>query len=60
MRKSNPMVLRLMLWTGVVAVMYALDTEGALRELAETVPNLGIPATALGFTLITSANRDRK
>ena len=59
MRKKNPMVLRLLLWTGVVAVMCALDPDGAVRGLAQTVPNLGIPATALGFTLITAANRDR-
>jgi hypothetical protein len=60
MRKDNPMVLRLMLWTGVVALMCALDPDGTLRGLAQTVPNLGIPATALGFTLITVANRDRQ
>jgi hypothetical protein len=48
-----------MLWTGAVAVMCALDADGAVRGLAQTVPNLGIPATALGFTLLTAANRDR-
>jgi hypothetical protein len=40
--------------------MCALDADGAVRDLAQTVPNLGIPATALGFTLITAANRDKK
>lgn len=60
MRTNNPIVWELMLWTGALAVMCAVDPDAAVKGLAQTVPNLAVPATALGFTLITAANRDRK
>ncbi len=49
-----------MLWTGALAVICALDPDAAVNGLVQTVPNLAVPATALGFTLITAANRDRQ
>jgi hypothetical protein len=49
-----------MLWTGALAVMCTLDPDAALKGLVQSVPNLAVPATALGFTLITAANRDRQ
>jgi hypothetical protein len=60
MRTSNPIVWKLMFWTGALAVICALDPGSEVRGLVQTMPNLAVPATALGFTLITAANRDRQ
>ncbi len=60
MRTNNPITWKLVLWTGALAVMCTLATDAAATELVQTVPNLAVPATALGFTLITAANRDRQ
>jgi hypothetical protein len=60
MRTDNSIVWKLMLWTGALAVLCALDADAAVKDLVQTVPSRAVPATALGFTLITAANRDKK
>jgi hypothetical protein len=59
MRKiDHSMVRQLMPWTAAIVVLCALDPEAALQGLVQTLPNLAVPATALGLTLITAANKD--
>jgi hypothetical protein len=60
MPTNNPIVWKLIVGTGAIAVMCALDPEAAVTALVQTVPNLAAPATALGFMLITAANQDRR
>jgi hypothetical protein len=60
MRKGWPIGWKLVLWSGAIVVLCALLPGGAATGLVQTVPNLALPATALGLTLITAANRDRQ
>jgi hypothetical protein len=60
MRKNHPIGWQLILWTGAVAVLCLLVPGPAVTGLAQAAPNLAVPATALGLTLITAANRDRQ
>jgi hypothetical protein len=60
MRRSNPIVWKLMLCTAALAVVCALNPGSAVTGLVQNISNLAVPATALGFTLITAANRDRQ
>ena len=60
MRSAKPILWKLMVWTGAIAVVCALDPDDILNGWVQTVPHLAAPATALGLTLITAANRDRK
>ncbi len=60
MRTDNPIVWKFMLWAGAVAVMCAADPDASVTGLVQAFPNLAVPATALGFTLITAVNRDRQ
>jgi hypothetical protein len=60
MRKNHPIGWQLFLWTGAVAVLCLLVPGAAVIGFAQTAPNLAVPATALGLTLITAANRDRQ
>jgi hypothetical protein len=57
---NNPIVWKLILGTGALAVICALDPDAAVTGLVQTVPNLAAPATALGFMLITAATQDRR
>ncbi|MDP9084412.1 MAG: hypothetical protein M3N50_11700 [Pseudomonadota bacterium] len=59
MRKNNAIGWHLSLWAGAAAVLCLLMPDPALTGLVQTAPNLAVPATALGLTLITAANRDR-
>ena len=60
MRKNHPIGWHLILWTGAAAVLCLLVRGPAVTGLVQTAPNLAVPATALGLTLITAANRDRQ
>jgi hypothetical protein len=60
MRTDHPIVWKFMLWAGAVTVICALDPDASVTGLGQAFPNLAVPATALGFTLITAANRDRQ
>ncbi len=60
MLTNSAVVWKLILGTGAIAVMCALDPDAAVTGLVQAVPNLAAPAAALGFTLITAANRDRR
>jgi hypothetical protein len=59
MRKFNRIGWQLILGTGAIAVLCLLVPGPAVTGLAQAAPNLAVPATALGLTLITAANRDR-
>jgi len=59
MRKNHPIGGQFILWTGAVAVLCLLVLGPAVTGLVQAAPNLAVPATALGLTLITAANRDR-
>jgi hypothetical protein len=59
MRKNNAIGWHLILWAGAAAVLCLLVPGHAVTGLVQTAPNLAVPATALGLTLITAANRDR-
>ncbi len=58
MRKDWPLGWKLMLWSGAFVVLCALLPGAAVQM--QIAPNLAVPATALGLTLITAANRDRQ
>jgi hypothetical protein len=60
MRKGWPIGWKLMLWSSATVVLCALVPGAAETDLVQTAPNLAVPATALGLTLITAANRDRQ
>lgn len=60
MHDNHSMAWKLTLKAGALAMMCALDLDTAARVWVLTVPNLAVPATALGFTLITAANRNRR
>ncbi len=61
MRKSWRIGWNLMLLSGAIVVLCALVVPGAaVTGLVQTAPNLAVPATALGLTLITAANRARR
>jgi hypothetical protein len=60
MRKSNSIDWKPILWTGAAAMLCVLVPGAAVTEWVQTAPNLAVPATALGLTLITAANRDRQ
>ncbi len=60
MRKDWPFGWKLMLWSSALVALCALVPGAAVIGLAQTAPNLAVPATALGLTLITAANRDRQ
>jgi hypothetical protein len=60
MRKNNPIGWKFILWSGAVAALCVLVPGAAVPGFVQTAPNLAIPATALGLTLITAAHRDRQ
>jgi len=60
MWNGRPIFWMLMLWTGAIAVLCAVDPDVAVTGFIQSVPSLSVPATALGLTLITAANRDRQ
>lgn len=57
MRKGWPIGWKLVLWIGAIVVLCALVPGVAETGLVQSAPNLAVPATALGLTLITAANR---
>ena len=60
MLTKNPVIWKLLLWTGALVFMCALDADAVVTGLMQAVPSLAVPATALGLSLITAANRDRQ
>ena len=60
MRNSYSTIWKLMLWMGAAAVLCLWASGPAATALVQTAPNFVVPATALGFTLITAASRDRQ
>jgi hypothetical protein len=41
-------------------MLFGTNANAAANEILLTAPNIGVPATALGFMLIAAANRDRR
>jgi hypothetical protein len=60
MRKNNAIGWHLILWAGAAAVLCLLVPGPAVTVLVQTAPNLAVPATALGLTLLPAAKRDRQ
>jgi hypothetical protein len=59
--RNRPTLCGLALWTLTILVPWALTADAVAGEqLVQTVPNLGIPATALGLMLLTAASKDKK
>jgi len=60
MRNGSTIDWKLVLWSAAIAVLYGSVMGAAVTELPQAAPPLAVPATALGLTLITAANRDRQ
>jgi len=43
-----------------IFMLFGTNANAAANEILLTAPNIGVPATALGFMLIAAANRDRR